>query len=569
MPVTSFWTRAHAAREDERHQSLEVAMRSTMQDFPLTIGMIFRHGRKVYADSEVVTWEGESARRATFAQVADRAERLAAALKRLGVEPGDRVGTFSWNTQEHLEAYFAIPCMGAVMHTLNLRLFTDQLTFVVNHAEDRVIIVDDSLVPLLARVAADLKTVEKYIVVGSAECDTSTLQGDVLRYEDLLAAEQPGFAWPEIDERSAAAMCYTTGTTGDPKGVAYSHRSTVLHALGGLPAAVLGLTEHDRVLSIVPMFHANAWGIPYEGWFTGADFVMPGRFLQAEPLATMIKEERVTFAGAVPTIWNEILRYSEQNEVDFSTLRFVVCGGSAVPRALIEKFNERFGVKIYQGWGMTETSPLAALARPPKGTRPEDEIDWRAKTGRIVAGVEVRITGDEGNELPWDGTSVGEIEIRGPWITAGYYRDDAPEKFHDGWLRTGDVGSIDPKGFIQISDRAKDVIKSGGEWISSVEVENTLMGHPDVVEAAVIGVPDERWDERPLACVVLREGSSATPEDLRTFLQDKVARWWLPERWTIITEIPKTSVGKFDKKVLRARNTAGDLDVTELEKPSR
>jgi len=544
-------------------------MRSTMQDFPLTIGMIFRHGRKVYGDSEVVTWEGESARRATFAQVADRAERLAAALKRLDVEPGDRVGTFSWNTQEHLEAYFAIPCMGAVMHTLNLRLFTDQLTFVVNHAEDRVIIVDDSLVPLLARVAADLKTVEKYIVVGSAECDTSGLHGDVLSYEDLLAAERPGFAWPEIDERDAAAMCYTTGTTGDPKGVAYSHRSTVLHALGGLPEAVLGLTEHDRVLSIVPMFHANAWGIPYEGWFTGADFVMPGRFLQAEPLAKMIKEERVTFAGAVPTIWNEILRYSEQNEVDFSTLRFVVCGGSAVPRALIEKFNERFGVKIYQGWGMTETSPLAALARPPKGTRPEDEIEWRAKTGRIVAGVEVRITDDEGSELSWDGTSVGEIEIRGPWITAGYYRDDSPEKFHDGWLRTGDVGSIDPKGFIQISDRAKDVIKSGGEWISSVEVENTLMGHPDVVEAAVIGVPDERWDERPLACVVLREGSAVTPEDLRTFLQDKVARWWLPERWTIITEIPKTSVGKFDKKVLRARNTSGDLDVTELEKPSR
>jgi fatty-acyl-CoA synthase len=544
-------------------------MQSTMQDFPLTIGMIFRHGRKVYADSEVVTWEGESARRATFAQVADSAEKLAAALKRLGIEPGDRVGTFCWNTQEHLEAYFAIPCMGAVMHTLNLRLFTDQLTFVVNHAEDRVIIVDDSLVPLLARVAADLKTVETYIVVGSAECDTGGLHGDVLRYEDLLAAEQPGFAWPEIDERDAAAMCYTTGTTGDPKGVAYSHRSTVLHALGGLPNAVLGLTEHDRVLSIVPMFHANAWGIPYEGWFIGADFVMPGRFLQAEPLAKMIKEERVTFAGAVPTIWNEILRYSEQNEVDFSSLRFVVCGGSAVPHALIEKFADRFGVKIYQGWGMTETSPLAALARAPKGTPPEEEIEWRAKTGRIVAGVEVRITDDGGNALPWDGSSVGEIEIRGPWITAGYYRDDAPEKFHDGWLRTGDVGSIDPKGFIQISDRAKDVIKSGGEWISSVEVENTLMGHPDVVEAAVIGVPDERWDERPLACVVLREGSEATPEDLRTFLQDKVARWWLPERWTIITEIPKTSVGKFDKKVLRARNTAGELDVMELEKPSR
>jgi fatty-acyl-CoA synthase len=432
-----------------------------------------------------------------------------------------------------------------------------------------VIIVDDSLVPLLARVAADLKTVEKYIIVGSADCDASALGNDVVRYEDLLAAEQPGFAWPEIDERDAAAMCYTTGTTGDPKGVAYSHRSTVLHALGGLPNGVLGVTEHDRILPIVPMFHANAWGLPYEAWVAGADVVMPGRFLQAEPLCQMIREERVTFAGAVPTIWNDVLRYSEQNEVDFSSLRFVVCGGSAVPRALIEKFDQRFGVKIHQGWGMTETSPLAAVARPPKGTPPAEEIEWRAKTGRIVAGVEVRITDDEGAVLPWDGESVGEIEIRGPWITARYYREDAPEKFHDGWLRTGDVGSIDPKGFIQISDRAKDVIKSGGEWISSVDIENNLMGHPDVVEAAVIGVPDERWDERPLACVVLREGSTTSGEDLRSFLQDKVARWWLPERWTFIAEIPKTSVGKFDKKVLRARNTAGELDVTELEKPSR
>ncbi|MGZ4205292.1 MAG: long-chain fatty acid--CoA ligase [Actinomycetota bacterium] len=542
-------------------------MQSTMQDFPLTIGMIFRHGRRVYANSEVVTFEGETSRRATFAQVAERAEKLAAALQRLGIQPGDRVGTFCWNTQEHLEAYFAIPCMGAVMHTLNLRLFTDQLTFVINHAEDRVIIVDDSLVPLLARVAQDLKTVEHYIVVGSGDCDTSALGGDVVRYEDLLAAEQPGFAWPEVDERSAAAMCYTTGTTGDPKGVAYSHRSTVLHAFGALPSSVLGLTEKDRMLPIVPMFHANAWGIPYEGWFAGADFVMPGRYLQAEPICKMIASERVTFAGAVPTIWNDVLRYSDQNEVDFSSLRFVVCGGSAVPRALIEKFEERFGVKIYQGWGMTETSPLAAIAHPPKGTPESEAIDWRAKTGRVVAGVELRITDDAGNELPWDGKTVGEIEVRGPWITASYYLDDTPAKFHDGWLRTGDVGSVDEKGFIQISDRAKDVIKSGGEWISSVSVENTLMGHPDVVEAAVIGVPDDRWDERPLACVVLREGSTTTADDLRSFLGERMARWWLPEQWSFIPEIPKTSVGKFDKKVLRARNAAGELDVLVVEKP--
>jgi len=414
-----------------------------------------------------------------------------------------------------------------------------------------------------------LKTVEKYIIVGTADCDTSALNGEILQYEDLLAAEQPGFAWPDLDERSAAAMCYTTGTTGDPKGVVYSHRSTVLHAFGGLPNGVLGMTENDRILPIVPMFHANAWGMPYEGWFTGADFVMPGKFLQAEPLAKIIEKEKITFAGAVPTIFGDVLRYSEEHPVDFSSLRFVVCGGAAVPRSLIERWQERHGVKIYQGWGMTETSPLAALARAPKGTPADNDVDWRSKTGRIVAGVEIRITDDEGREVAWNGEDVGEIEIRGPWITSRYHLDDSPEKFHDGWLRTGDVGSIDPKGFIQISDRAKDVIKSGGEWISSVEVENTLMGHPDVIEAAVIGVPDEKWSERPLACVVVKEGSNVTPEELRTFLQDKVARWWLPERWTIITEIPKTSVGKFDKKVLRARNAAGELEVVELESPKR
>jgi fatty-acyl-CoA synthase len=544
-------------------------MLSTMQDFPLTISMIFNHGRTVNADSEVVTFMGESSRRATFGEVAVRADKLAAALVRLGVEQTDRVGTFCWNSQEHLEAYFAIPCMGAVMHTLNLRLFPDQLTYVVNHAEDKVIIVDDTLIPLLGRVAAELKTVEHFIVVGDGDASALgvNVTAQVHRYEELLAAEEPGFAWPEVDERAAAAMCYTTGTTGDPKGVVYSHRSTVMHTFGS--GWGLTLTQNDRVLPIVPMFHANAWGLPYVCWAAGADFVMPSRFLQAEPLAKMIKDEKVTFAGAVPTIWNEVLRYAETNPVDFSSMTRVVCGGSAVPRALIEAFEQRHGVRIIQGWGMTETSPLAALAIPPKGTPPEEEFAWRAKTGRPVAGVEVRITGDDGSVLPWDGEAVGEIEIRGPWITAAYYLDDAPEKFHDGWLRTGDVAKIDPSGFMQITDRAKDVIKSGGEWISSVEVENLLMGHPDVIEASVVGVPDGRWDERPLACVVLKEGASPDAEALRSFLSDKVAKWWLPERWSFVTEIPKTSVGKFDKKVLRAKHAAGELDVTELGAPAR
>jgi fatty-acyl-CoA synthase len=534
-------------------------MLSTMQDRPLTINDIFSHGRQVHANSEVVTFMGDASRRASYREVGDRAERLAAALKRLGIGEGDRVGTFSWNTQEHLEAYFAIPCMGAVLHTLNLRLFPDQLTYIINHAEDRFIIVDDSLVPLLARVAKDLKAVERYIVVGDG--DASAL-GDVLRYEAIIAAEEQGFEWPEIDERSAAAMCYTSGTTGNPKGVVYSHRSTFLHSLAACSASVFALTEHDRILPIVPMFHANAWGLPYAGWMAGSDFIMPNRFLQAEPLCRLIAEEKATFSGAVPTIWNEVLRYAETNPADLASLRMVICGGSAVPRSLMERFEQRFGVKIIQAWGMTETSPLAALAYPPKGCCDDELMDWRSKTGRVKPGVEVRLM-DADTVLPWDGEAVGEIEIRGPWITASYYGDDTPEKFHDGWLRTGDVGTLDEKGFIQITDRAKDVIKSGGEWISTVELENAIMSHPDVIEAAVIGVPDEKWDERPLACVVLKKGADTTADQLRAFLADRLAKWWVPERWAFIDEVPKTSVGKFDKKVLRARRERSELEIVE------
>jgi fatty-acyl-CoA synthase len=484
---------------------------------------------------------------------------LAGALRRLGIGEGDRVGTFCWNNQEHLEAYLAVPAMGAVLHTLNIRLFPEQLSFVINDAEDRVIIVDDTLVPVLARVVKELKTVERFIVVGSG--DASPL-GDVLRYDELLAAEQPGFSWPDVDERSAAAMCYTSGTTGNPKGVVYSHRSTFLHSMSVNTAAVLGITDNDKVLVIVPMFHANAWGTPYAGWMTGADFVMPQRFLQAEPLTRLIALERPTLSAGVPTIWNDILHFADDHEVDLSSLRKVTAGGSAVPRSLMERFQERFGVRMIQGWGMTETSPVCALAYPPKGTDPSEDLDWRERTGRVIPGVELRIVAEDGSVQPRDGESLGEIEIRGPWITGSYYGDPSPEKFHDGWLRTGDVGTMDDYGFIQITDRAKDVIKSGGEWISSVELENALMAHPDVVEASVVGVPDERWDERPLACVVLRSGATTTVDELRDFLAGRVAKWWLPERWAFVDEIPKTSVGKFDKKTLRARQADGQLDVT-------
>jgi len=533
-------------------------MLSTMPERPLTIGAILAYGRLVFADSEVVTFDGQGCRRASYRDVAAGAARLANALRRLGIGDGDRVGTLCWNTQEHLEAFLAVPSMGAVLHTLNLRLFPEQLSYVINHAGDRMIIVDDSLVPILARVKSDLTTVERIVVVGDG--DASAL-GDVLRYGELLAAESGEFDWPELDERTAAAMCYTSGTTGNPKGVVYSHRSSYLHSMASAMGNGFGLSQYDRVLPMAPMFHANAWGLPYTSWLAGADIILPARFLQAEPLCRLIEAERPTVSGAVPTVLNDMLRYLEGHTVDLSSLRVVLSGGSPVPLALQQRFQERHGITVMQAWGMTETSPLAAISRPPKHGAPEDEWRYRCKSGRLVAGVDLRHVADDGTVLPWDGVSVGEIEVRGNWVTASYHDDPAPDRFDDGWLRTGDVGTIDEQGFIQLTDRAKDVIKSGGEWISSMDLESVIMAHPGVVEAAVIAVKDDRWDERPLACVVVDPAKPVTVEDLRAFLDGRVARWWVPERWTFVEEIPKTSVGKFDKKVLRARLGEGALDI--------
>ena len=538
-------------------------MLSTMQNSPLTVGAILRYAVGVHGDRTVSTATGDGFRQATYQQLGRQAARLAHALRRLGIDGDQRVATFMWNNQEHLEAYVAVPSMGAVLHTLNIRLFPEQIEFVAYEAEDQVVIVDVSLIPLLAPVLPRMETVHTVIAVGAGDLGPLEASGKtVLRYHEITAVEPEEFDWPEVDENSAAAMCYTSGTTGHPKGVVYSHRSSYLHSMAVCSGNGMGLSFSDRALPIVPMFHANAWGLPYAALMAGADLVLPDRFMDAKSMVTLIENQRPTVAGAVPTIWNDVMHFLDcEPGHDISSLRLVACGGSAVPVSLMQTFEERHGVQIRQLWGMTETSQAARAADsavwPAPNTPPERVWQVRATQGRPMCGVEARIVDDEGSALPNDAVAVGELEVRGPWITGSYYRNTDPSKFESGWLRTGDVGRIDPQGFITLTDRAKDVIKSGGEWISSVDLENTLIAHPLVREAAVVGVPDERWQERPLAAVV-------TPEELREYLSDKVVRWWLPERWTFLEEIPRTSVGKYDKKAIRSRYADGVYTVAVL-----
>jgi fatty-acyl-CoA synthase len=542
-------------------------VRSTMLPVPLLITRILEYGTTVHGRAEVVTWSPEGPRRSSYAEVGADCRRLARALRRLGVDGDQRVGTFMWNNEEHLELYLAVPSMGAVLHTINIRLFPQQLVYVVQHAADDVIVVDNSLAAPFAALLPHLTTVRHVVVNGPVPDDVRAALGatglPVHDYRALLDAEPDEFEWPVLDENDAVGMCYTSGTTGNPKGVAYSHRSTYLHAMSlALPDA-FDVRPGDRLLAVVPMFHANAWGMPYGALLGGASLIMPDRYLQADPLLRMVESERITGAGAVPTIWADVLRRLDEGPaVDVSSLRHVVVGGSACPPTLMRAFEERHGVVVRHAWGMTETSPLGSIAVPPPGVDVEEAWAYRATQGRLAAGVEARLIGPDGTRMPWDGESVGELEVRGPWVTGSYYLDDDPEKFHDGWLRTGDVGTLTPDGYLRLTDRAKDVIKSGGEWISSVDLENHLMAHPKVKEASVVGVPDEKWGERPLATVVVKDGESVDVEELRDFLRDRVAGWQVPERWAFIDEVPKTSVGKFDKKVLRARFAAGELAVT-------
>jgi len=543
-------------------------VRSTIMDIPLTITSIMRYGTTIFGDREVVTCTQDGTRRRTYAEAGRRAARLANALRRLGVDADQRVGTFMWNNAEHLEAYLAVPSMGAVLHTLNIRLAPAEVGYIATHAEDHAVIVDASLASRFAEILPHAPTI-KHVIVSRAPLAETTAASEltgvaVHSYEELLAAEPDSFDWPPLDEFSAAAMCYTSGTTGHPKGVVYSHRSSYLHSMGACLGNAFALSERDRVMPVVPMFHANAWGLAYASLLSGAALILPDQYMQPATLVRLIEDERVTLAGGVPTIWAGVLAHVRAEGGDLSSLRLVVAGGSAVPHAMQVRFESELGVRLLQAWGMTETSPLGSVAHPPPGLTKEEEWRYRDSQGRLFCAVEGRLAGDGGALLPHDGEAVGEIEVRGPWITGSYHKDDDPAKFHDGWLRTGDVGTLDAHGFIQLTDRAKDVVMSGGEWISSMELENILMAHPDVAEAAVIGVADERWGERPLAAVVLRSGAEVSAEKLRAFMTEQIPRWQLPERWCFVAEVPKTSVGKFSKRQMREAYQRGDYEIVEV-----
>ncbi|MDQ3013230.1 MAG: long-chain fatty acid--CoA ligase [Acidobacteriota bacterium] len=528
----------------------------TMMNTPLTMPVLMDRGPQLAPDNEIVSKMRDRVHRYTYADMGKRARQLAHALTKLGVKQGDRVATLAWNGYRHLEIYTAVPCMGAVLHTLNLRLSTTDLEYIVNHAEDKVICVDDDLLPLLEKLAGKIPTV-KHVIVMNNTGKTTTSFPNVHDYEELIAGEPTEFAWPEIDENAPMGLCYTSGTTGNPKGVMYTHRSNYIHTItGGLPD-LLGLKRDDTVMAVVPMFHANAWGLPYICVMLGLKQVFPGPTMDGASVCQLIEDEKVTFTGGVPTIWMGVMNELQANpgKYDLSTLNTMICGGSAPPRAMIDWFETNLGVEFVQAWGMTETSPLGTVCRlkPAMKSLPrEKQLDVKQRAGIYAPGLELRIADDSGNEVAHDGTSMGRLLVRGPWIAASYFREDpTPDKFPDGWLDTGDVATINAEGYMAIADRSKDLVKSGGEWISSVDLENAIMAIPGVAEAAVIAIVHPKWDERPLACVVRKPGAELTKEQICEHLLKSFAKWWMPDDILFIDAVPKTSVGKFDKKVLR------------------
>jgi fatty-acyl-CoA synthase len=531
-------------------------MQGLMSSYPLTLTHLFTRAERLFGSKTMTTLTATGKERTTYAEWADRTRRLASALDALGISADGRVATFAWNSAHHLELYFAAPCSGRVLHTLNIRLFPEQISYVVDHAEDEVIFVDRSLVSGLWKLVDGFKTVRHVVVMDDGAGDVPD-DDRILQYEELLSDAEPA-EFEVKDENQAAAMCYTSGTTGHPKGVVYSHRSSVLHSIGAMLADTVAVSERDVVMPVVPMFHANAWGLAHAGVMAGSAFAFPGPQMTPKAIAQLMEDEKVTLAAGVPTIWMGALDELEGRDV--SSLRAILCGGSAVPKVLSEAYREKLGHPILHAWGMTETSPLGSVCRI-KSTiadRSDEELaDVRSTQGIVSPLMECRIVEPgTADDLPWDGEARGELQVAGPWVAAGYYHDEEGTKAQftdDGWLRTGDVATISPEGYIRLVDRTKDLVKSGGEWISSVELENEIMAHPAVREAAVIGVPDEKWGERPLACVVAEDGEQLDADSLREFLSDRVAKWWIPEHVEFIDEVPKTSVGKFSKKTLRER----------------
>jgi fatty-acyl-CoA synthase len=529
-------------------------MDGLMMDFPLTLTHLFERVGTYFPTTELVTRRPDrSLHRTTYGEWHGRVQKLANALVRLGVKPGDRVATLAWNTARHLEIYFAVPLTGAVLHTVNPRLGPQDLAYIVNHADDQVLIVDDVLVPVLEKFAKDVHPRHVIVMGHGAPPPPGTLD-----YEQLIEPERPSFAIPKLEEGQALGMCYTSGTTGRPKGVVYSHRAVVLHSLSCALPDALGMSADDVMMPVVPMFHVNAWGLPFTATLTGTKQVFPGPHLDPASLLGLVASEKVTFTAGVPTIWLAILDALDKNPkaFDTSSLKVMVVGGAAAPQAMIEGFEKRHGLHVLHAWGMTEMTPVGTVSRlrPQQRALPDAErFRLRAQQGRAVPFVEVRAIGESGEAVPWDGKAMGELHVRGPWIAKSYFQNpEEADKFTpDGWFRTGDIVTIDPGGSVRITDRTKDLIKSGGEWISSVDLENALMGHPAVQEAAVIAVGHPRWGERPVACVVLRERAKATPEELRDFLAGRFAKFQLPDAFLFMPQIPRTAVGKFLKSALR------------------
>ena len=533
-------------------------MLGLMMNRPLLISSIAEHAAKFHGQREIVSVTMDNPRhRYTIGEAVARSKQLANALEKFGLKRGDRVATIAWNDYRHLEIYYGVSGAGFVCHTINPRLFPEQLVFIINHAEDRYIFTDLMFVPLLEKLLPLIPNVEGFVVMTDAAHMPDTQLPNAICYEELIGAESSDYEWPDFDERTASALCYTSGTTGDPKGVLYDHRSTVLHAYAGVAPDVMNLSSNDTILPVVPLFHVNAWGVPYSALMTGAKLVFPGpKMGDGEALYALIESEGVNLALGVPTVWLGLLQYCEKAGKRLDTLERTLIGGAAVPRAMIEAFLKKHGVQAIQGWGMTEMSPLGTCNTPKAGTdalSEEERIDLATKAGRGIYGCELRIVDDEGNELPWDGVAYGALQVRGPWVCSDYFKLEGSGGSHtdDGWFDTGDVAIIDPDGYMAITDRTKDVIKSGGEWISSIELENAAMGHPAVAEAAVIGVAHPKWTERPLLIVVLAEGKEAGKDELLGFLKGKVADWWIPNDVAFVDELPHTATGKVKKIELR------------------